>query len=59
MDFHFFQRVLSLEAYRTALKEPVAIIRAYGVTISLTVIGTITWIIYCSNDSICTSKKGF
>ena len=31
---------LSLSAYATALKEPMAILRAYGVTISLTIIGT-------------------
>ena len=38
--FSFFPKELSLEAYKTALKEPMAILRAYGVTASLTVIGT-------------------
>ena len=39
--FSLFPNSFSLEAYRTALKDPMAIVRAYGVTISLTVIGTI------------------
>ena len=34
--FSFFPKELSLEAYKTALKEPMAILRAYGVTASLT-----------------------
>ena len=38
--FTLFPKSFSLEAYRTALKDPMAIVRAYGVTISLTVIGT-------------------
>lgn len=38
--YSLFPSKLSLAAYSTALKEPIAILRAYGVTISLTVIGT-------------------
>lgn len=38
--YSLFPSKLSLSAYKTALKEPIAILRAYGVTISLTVIGT-------------------
>ncbi|MGG7153409.1 carbohydrate ABC transporter permease, partial [Clostridium neonatale] len=38
--FTLFPKSFSLEAYKTALKDPMAIIRAYGVTISLTVLGT-------------------
>ena len=38
--FSFFPKEVSIEAYKTALKEPIAILKAYGVTASLTVIGT-------------------
>ena len=38
--YSLFPSKLSLAAYKTALKEPMNILRAYGVTISLTVLGT-------------------
>ena len=38
--YSLFPSKLSLAAYKTALKEPMDILRAYGVTISVTVLGT-------------------
>lgn len=38
--YSLFPSKLSLAAYKTALQEPMAILRAYGVTISLTILGT-------------------
>ena len=48
--FSLLPSKLSLSAYATALKEPMAILRAYGITISLTISG---------NDSLCFTKKRF
>lgn len=38
--YSLFPSKISLTAYKTALEEPMAIVRAYGVTVSLTVLGT-------------------
>lgn len=39
--FSLWPREVSLEAYKTVFKEPLVILRAYGVTIGLTIVGTV------------------
>lgn len=57
--FSLFPQSFSLEAYRTALKEPVAILRAYGVTISLTVIGTALGLFTVAMTAYVLQRKDF
>jgi len=57
--FSLFPKVLSLDAYRTALKEPAEIIRAYGVTTSLTIIGTITGLFIVAMTAYVLQRKDF
>ena len=57
--FSFFPKELSLEAYKTALKEPMAILRAYGVTASLTVIGTAMGLFIVAMTAYVLQRKDF
>ena len=57
--FSFFPKELSLEAYKTALKEPMAIPRAYGVTASLTVIGTAIGLFIVAMTAYVLQRKDF
>ena len=57
--FSFFPKELSLEAYKTALKEPMAILRAYGVTASLTVIGTAMVLFIVAMTAYVLQRKDF
>ena len=57
--FSFFPKELSLEAYKTALKEPMAIFRAYGVTASLTVIGTAIGLFIVAMTAYVLQRKDF
>ena len=57
--FSFFPKELSLEAYKTALKEPMAILRAYGVTTSLTVIGTAIGLFIVAMTAYVLQRKDF
>ena len=57
--FSFFPKELSLEAYKTALKEPMAILRAYGVTASLTVIGTAIGLFIVAMTAYVLQRKDF
>lgn len=57
--FSLFPKALSLDAYRTALKEPVEIIRAYGVTTSLTIMGTITGLFIVAMTAYVLQRKDF
>ena len=57
--FSLFPNSFSLEAYRTALKDPMAIVRAYGVTISLTVIGTILVLFIVAMNGYVLQRKDF
>ncbi len=57
--FTLFPSKLSLAAYGTALKEPMAIVRAYGVTISLTVIGTVLGLFVVTMTSYVLQRKDF
>lgn len=57
--FSFFPKELLLEAYKTALKEPMAILRAYGVTASLTVIGTAIGLFIVAMTAYVLQRKDF
>jgi len=57
--YSLFPSKLSLAAYKTALKEPIAIIRAYGVTISLTVIGTTLGLFIVAMTGYVLQRKDF
>ena len=57
--FSFFPKELSIEAYKTALKEPIAILKAYGVTASLTVIGTAIGLFIVAMTAYVLQRKDF
>lgn len=57
--FSLFPSKFSLEAYKAVLKEPVAIFKAYGVTISLTVIGTILGLFIVAMTAYVLQRKDF
>jgi len=57
--YSLFPSKLSLAAYKTALKEPIDIIRAYGVTISLTVIGTTLGLFIVAMTGYVLQRKDF
>lgn len=57
--FSFFPKEWSIEAYKTALKEPMAILRAYGVTASLTVLGTAIGLFIVAMTAYVLQRKDF
>jgi len=57
--FSLFPKELSLGAYKTALKDPTAIIRAYGVTASLTVLGTMMGLFIVAMTAYVLQRKDF
>lgn len=57
--FSLFPSKLSLSAYKTALKEPMAILRAYGVTASLTVLGTVLGLFIVAMTAYVLQRKDF
>lgn len=57
--FSLFPHKFSLAAYKLALKDPVAILRAYGVTISLTVIGTALGLFIVTMTAYVLQRKDF
>lgn len=57
--FSFFPKEFSMEAYKTALKEPVAILKAYGVTASLTVFGTAIGLFIVAMTGYVLQRKDF
>ncbi len=57
--FSFFPKELSVEAYKTALKEPIAILKAYGVTASLTIIGTAIGLFIVAMTAYVLQRKDF
>lgn len=57
--FSFFPKQFSIEAYKTALKEPMAILRAYGVTASLTVFGTAIGLFIVAMTGYVLQRKDF
>ena len=57
--FSLFPQQFSLEAYRVALKDPIAILRAYGVTVSLTIIGTALGLFIVAMTAYVLQRKSF
>jgi len=57
--FSFIPKQLSLEAYNIALKVPEQIIRAYGITISLTVLGTLIGLFLMAMTSFVLQRRDF
>lgn len=57
--FSLFPRSFSFAAYNTALKEPMAIVKAYGVTISLTIIGTALGLFTVAMTAYVLQRKDF
>lgn len=57
--YSLFPSKLSLAAYKTALKEPMNILRAYGVTISLTVLGTTLGLFIVAMTGYVLQRKDF
>ncbi len=57
--FSLFPKDFSIEAYKVALQNPMAVLRAYGVTISLTVIGTFLGLFITSMTSYVLTRKDF
>lgn len=57
--YSLFPNKISLSAYKTALQEPMAIVRAYGVTISLTVLGTALGLFIVSMTGYVLQRKDF
>ncbi|GKX65786.1 carbohydrate ABC transporter permease [Inconstantimicrobium mannanitabidum] len=57
--FSLFPHKFSLAAYKLALKDPVAILRAYGVTVSLTVIGTAIGLFIVTMTAYVLQRKDF
>jgi putative aldouronate transport system permease protein len=57
--FSLFPNNFSFAAYNTALKEPLAIIKAYGVTISLTIVGTALGLFTVAMTAYVLQRKDF
>ena len=57
--YSLFPSKLSLAAYKTALQEPMAILRAYGVTISLTILGTALGLFIVAMTGYVLQRKDF
>jgi putative aldouronate transport system permease protein len=57
--FKLIPKEFSLEAYKMALKDPMAILRAYGVTVSLTVIGTLIGLFITAMTAYVLTRKDF
>lgn len=57
--YSLFPDKISLSAYKTALQEPMAIIRAYGVTVSLTVLGTALGLFIVAMTGYVLQRKDF
>lgn len=57
--FSFYLRGISLEGYKLLLKNPVTILRAYGVTIMVTVVGTLSALTLTVMTGYVLSRKDF
>lgn len=57
--FSLLPKEVSFEAYKMALKDPVSILRAYGVTISVTVIGTALGLFITAMTAYVLQRKDF
>lgn len=57
--FSLWPREFTLEAYTTVFKEPMVVLRAYGVTIVLTILGTVTGLFLQTMTAYVLSRKEF
>lgn len=57
--FSLFPQDFSLEAYKTVFKDPMVVFRAYGVTIGLTVVGTVVGLLLQTMTAYVLSRKDF
>jgi putative aldouronate transport system permease protein len=57
--FSLWPREFTLEAYTTVFKEPLVVFRAYGVTIALTILGTLTGLFLQTMTAYVLSRKEF
>lgn len=57
--FSLWPQEFSLEAYKTVFKDPMVVIRAYGVTIGLTVVGTVMGLLMSVMTAYVLSRKDF
>lgn len=57
--FSFWPREFSLESYRLSLEKPAAILRAYGVTILVTVLGTVLAVFVNTMTGYVLQRKDF
>jgi putative aldouronate transport system permease protein len=57
--FGFIPRVFSTQAYSTLLKNPLQIIRAYGITIYVTVVGTVLGLFITAMTAFVLSLRSF
>ncbi len=57
--FSLFPQEFTLAAYKTVFEEPMVIVRAYGVTISLTVVGTVLGLFLQTMTAYVLSRKDF
>jgi putative aldouronate transport system permease protein len=57
--FTMWPRQLSIDSYRIALENPMAILRAYGVTILITIIGTTLGVFFNTMTGYVLSRKDF
>lgn len=58
-SFFLSAKNFSLEAYKMALKNPTTILRAYGITILVTVVGTFLALFVCSMTGYVLARKDF
>jgi putative aldouronate transport system permease protein len=57
--FSLLPQNFTMEAYNTVFKEPMVVIRAYGVTIALTIIGTVVGLFLQTMTAYVLSRKEF
>lgn len=57
--FSLFPREFSLQAYKTVFEKPMVVLKAYGVTIGLTVIGTTLGLFFQAMTAYVLSRKDF
>lgn len=57
--FSLLPRDFSLEAYKTVFREPVVVVRAYAVTIGLTLVGTVVGLLFQTMTAYVLSRRDF
>lgn len=57
--FSLFPQDFSMEAYRSVFKDPMVVFRAYGVTIGLTLVGTLVGLLFQTMTAYVLSRRDF